>query len=493
MAKLVLIERDKAWSYPPRESFYSPGVFYPEYPWPESTMARNSNPVYDMVRECFCKMSYDAKHYGTNKWNPLGDVIKEGQTVLIKPNWVENKNSNKNVNDHLDCLVTNPSVVRAIVDYVAIALKKTGRIVIADAPMQQCNLSEVFRIAGYNELFDFYKRQGLEIEIADLRKYHVEEVAHHVYTETIPIENSEGVVVELGSASLHAEKDGQTPRYKVSEYELSNTASYHHHNKHTYEVNKLSLEADVIINVPKPKTHRLAGMTAACKNFVGITYEKACLPHRILGDAEHGGDAYKKKSFWKNVMQICEEKKTSSSINREYMKAKVWFFLQKVSYVLGYLTTGDKYRIGSWYGNDTIWRTAVDLNYLLLYADKNGHLNDTPQRKILSIGDMIIAGQGAGPVGPDPKPLGLIMIADNTLLFDRMMCEIMGFDYRKFPVFRHKKALAHLGYESFEQLNTESIFWKKWMKVEDFREKEEWHYNPHPCWKGYIEKQIPEK
>ena len=488
MSRVVLSEGDINTSYPSRVYGYSPSEYYPEYPWPDSTIAKEPNKVYPLVRECIHKMQYDETHYGKPEWNPFGDFIKPGQTVLVKPNWVENKNSNKKVDDHLDCLVTNPSVVRVIVDYVAIALKGKGRIIIADAPMQQCNLDEVFRIAGYNELFEFYKLQNLRFETADLRKYHVEEVAHHVYTETIATENSEGVIVNMGSLSLHAEKDDNNPQYKVSEYELTNTASYHQGTKHSYEVNKLSLEADVIINVPKCKTHRLAGMTAACKNFVGITYEKASLPHRILGDKKHGGDAYKKKSFWKDIMQECEENKTKSSINRKYNASKIWFFLQKVTYVIGFFMTGDKYRIGSWYGNDTIWRTSIDLNYILLYANKSGVLQDKQQRIIISIGDMIIAGQGEGPVGPDPKPLGLIMMADNNLLFDRVMCEIMGFDNNKLSSFHHPISLKRMGYKNFEELESEMVFYNNWMKVGDFKEKSEWHFNAHSCWKGHIEK-----
>ena len=199
MGKICLVtgKRD-LFSYPQRETFYSPSENYPEYPWAANTIAKGGNMVYELVRECIHRMEYDEKNYGSATWNPFGDFIRPGQTVLVKPNWVENKNSNKEVDDHLDCLVTNPSVVRAIVDYVVIALKGTGRIIIADAPMQQCNLDEVYRIAGYNELFDFYREQGLKFEIADLRKYHVEEVAHHVYTETIATENSEGVIVNMG-------------------------------------------------------------------------------------------------------------------------------------------------------------------------------------------------------------------------------------------------------------------------------------------------------
>lgn len=61
----------------------------------------------------------------------------------------------------------------------------------------------------------------------------------------------------------------------------------------------------MVINIPKPKTHRLAGITGAMKNFVGITYEKASLPHRAIGDKESGtGDAYDKKSILKCIWNI---------------------------------------------------------------------------------------------------------------------------------------------------------------------------------------------
>lgn len=487
MNKAAISEGSINMGYPSSEFGYFPSVAYPEYPW-GGEISKEENGVYALVRECIHSMGYDADHYGTSAWNPFGDFIKEGDTVLIKPNWVDHSNKNKKVHDNLACLVTNPSVIRAIVDYVCIALKGTGRLIIADAPMQICDLQKMFKIVGYDKLFSFLDRQGVKYEIADLRKYRVEEVADKVFSKPILNEGSRGVVVDMQGFSLHSEKDAKNPKYKVTDHELSNTESYHSGTKHCYEINRLPLEADVIINVPKPKTHRLAGMTAACKNFVGITFEKASLPHRIVGNKSEGGDAYLKKSKFKELMEYCDERKTKNSVAGNYRTARFYWFFTKVFYVLGAIATGDKFRIGSWYGNDTIWRTSIDLNYILLHADKEGVLKDKKQRTIVSLGDMIIAGQGEGPVGPDPKPLGLIMMADNNLLFDRVMCEIMGFNHKKFPSFHHHISLERMGYKSFEELNSESVFYNGWKKVCDFIEKPEWHYNAHSCWKGYIEK-----
>lgn len=54
---------------------------------------------------------------------------------------------NKAIDDENDlrALVTHPSVVRAIVDYVYIALTNSGEIYVADAPMQECNLEEALK------------------------------------------------------------------------------------------------------------------------------------------------------------------------------------------------------------------------------------------------------------------------------------------------------------------------------------------------------------
>ncbi|SFB14023.1 hypothetical protein SAMN05216587_11543 [Selenomonas ruminantium] len=55
----------------------------------------------------------------------------------------------------------------------------------------------------------------------------------------------------------------------------------------------------------------------------------------------------------------------------------------------GQLEEGEKYWNGSWYGNDTIWRTIADLNHILYYANKEGKLQEKRQRKVLIVADMI--------------------------------------------------------------------------------------------------------
>lgn len=490
MSGIYIINNKESINYPMLSDAFSPDTDYPEYPWGKDAVSEEINNVYHMIRDCFEIAGYDKDNFGTAEWNPLGEFIKPGNTVLIKPNWVEHKNTN--VNDNLACLVTQPSVTRAIIDYVAIALKGTGKIIIADAPMQGCDLQEMFRITGYDKLFSFYKGK-INLQVADLRKYSVSTKANGVYSKPVITENSSGCIrVSLGKQSMHSDKDSLDPEYKVSDYMQIETKEYHNKGKHDYDVNKLALEADVIINVPKPKTHRLAGMTASIKNFVGITYDKVCLPHRIEKDKQSGGDAYLKRSVWKQYMHKFDEKRTYASKNGRYASAKINDILMKMCYAVSVLTSKDKYRIGSWYGNDTIWRTAVDLNYILLYADKTGKLCDNVQRTIITIADMIICGQKEGPVSPTPKPLGMIMMSENGLLFDWIMCEIMGFNHKKLPIFCKKEVYKCFGYDSKLQLDNEMVKFKylngdlSECKVSEFSGKDEWKFEPHSCWKGHI-------
>jgi hypothetical protein len=93
----------------------------------------------------------------------------------------------------------------------------------------------------------------------------------------------------------------------------------------------------------------------------------------------------------------------------------------------------DRYSEGSWYGNDTIWRTILDLNKIIFYADKNGNMKDKKQRKMLIVADMITSGEGEGPLLPSPKNAGIIAMGMNPVCFDEAISSIMGFEPSLIP------------------------------------------------------------
>ena len=103
--------------------------------------------IYDAVRSLFISMKFDEKNIGKKTWNPFKDFIKKGQTVLIKPNLVLHRNENKL--GTTDSLITNFSIIRPIVDYVILALGNTGKIIVGDAPVQDCDFNELKKINNF--------------------------------------------------------------------------------------------------------------------------------------------------------------------------------------------------------------------------------------------------------------------------------------------------------------------------------------------------------
>ena len=110
----------RAWSYatdPP----YHPQIRYPEYDGPLSRSG-TPNAAYDAVRETLHLLQLDDAHYGRVDWNPLGTFVSPGQTVAIKPNLVMHRHLR---GGSLNCVITHGSMIRAVVDYVCLALQGT--------------------------------------------------------------------------------------------------------------------------------------------------------------------------------------------------------------------------------------------------------------------------------------------------------------------------------------------------------------------------------
>lgn len=473
--EIAVIQRDV--EYPDGDLVFGPSEWYPEYPFAVDTISERNNDVYRMVRDGFIMMGLDQEHIGQTEWNPLGDIIAPGDYVLLKPNMVLHENHIKE--NGTECLITHPSVVRAILDYVVIALGNTGHIVVGDAPLQSCNFDRLVQEQGYSSLIRFYKKQGFNVELQDFRLIK-SRVKHGVVNTIGKGKSDKCTVVSLGELSEH-DSNGYE-RLRVTCYNPDEMRRHHNENEHEYMIATQVLEADVIINLPKPKTHRKAGMTGALKNLVGINGNKDWLPHHKKGAVSSGGDEYKNRNIFKsievNLLDYTNRKEWKSHICPQILR-----IVRKASSVLGNLTASDKYHEGSWYGNDTIWRTIVDLNRILLYADKSGKMKNEKQRKIFIIGDMIVSGEGEGPLMPTPIYKGILLFGWNAVAFDTVVADIMGFDYEKIPSI----------YKCYEQgimplidFNKEDIAIN--INLEGVGCLNKRAFVPSSGWKGYIEK-----
>ncbi len=424
----IVIKQEKVNKYPSKQCVYRPDKAFPEYLFSDD-ISSEKNEIYSMVREALFMMGLDREHYGTSDWNPLGEIITPGDNVLIKPNLVLDTNAS---GCGVDCLYTNPSLVAPIIDYVTIALKGKGRIVVGDAPLQECSFERLIEESGYKELIKYYRDRNIDITLVDFRnvKTIVRDNLHYKQEN----EMNHGVNVRIDDASAFAGLPmNRIKSLRITNYDPRILQEHHNETKHEYRISEYVLNADVIINMPKPKTHRKAGVTASLKNLVGINANKEYLPHHTLGSKNEGGDAYLQSNVYLSMANDVLDIKNELVHDNEMELAGIAQSLFSELLKKGKTICREKYWEGSWYGNDTIWRTIKDLNTILLYANKKGKLVDTVQRKMFIVGDMIVSGQKEGPLEPVPIYPGTIVLGTDPVWFDRIVSSLMGFPYMEIP------------------------------------------------------------
>lgn len=442
----VVVYRIKHSKYPDNNEF-RPSMKYPEYFWDIST--DEANDVFDGVREAFHLMGYDKGNYGKKDWNPLKKIVHAGDKVLIKPNLVMDHNPCGDEN----CLYTQPSVIAAVLYYVILALHGNGKVVIADAPMQECNFDILIHKCGLDKIVEWCKNRAPDIEISlkDLRGIHshVKDGVHYY------LENPEArsIIVKLNQDSEFSEIP---PKYldamRITNYDPALLKKHHNVLCHEYAISADVLEADVIINMPKPKAHRKAGVTASLKNIVGICSRKECLPHHtngayVDGKAEACSDEYEKPSKLRRYEDYLADKKNFWAQSGGNPRL-AWIYQQliRVNHLTAKIFGGStKYSEGSWYGNHTISKTICDLNKILFYADKNGNLSDftcRPVRRYLAIADMVILGEREGPLYPTPKSAGLIAVGENPVVLDEIIMTLFGAKMEYMHTIRQARSTA---------------------------------------------------
>jgi uncharacterized protein (DUF362 family) len=468
------------------DTYFSPGCDYPEYPF-DSCREKDLNSkksalpdAYSAVRSLFFHLEMDAKHFGENCWNPLGGMIKKGDSVVIKPNWVFHKSPPR----AWAAMATHGSITRAILDYVFIALNKRGSVTIGDAPIQGCDFPKILLRSGVSRILDFYaEHSDLAVRAVDFRTEGlIPQRLGHFRKQVYQGDPLGYTTVDLKDASEHFDSQA-LERYRVDNYDKARMIEHHSDRSHEYSIANSVLRADAIINVPKLKTHRLAGMTCCLKNVVGAFASKAALPHYAMGAVECGGNEYQCESFRKRLISKMREGMNASHPALQVaISRNLSLLLARTGTVLRFK---DPYLNGAWYGNDTISRTIVDLNKILYHADKNGALKKNVQRKIFNIVDAVTAGQGEAPLSPQPIECGLVIGGVNPLAIDVVCSTLMGFDYRKIPTLTC--ALDSKQYdlldESIDQIEITSSKCSNRDEIYDNYGK---RFIPSAGWKGHI-------
>ncbi|HEY6332892.1 MAG TPA: DUF362 domain-containing protein [Blastocatellia bacterium] len=466
---------------------YNPSQRYPEYPF--AGVSTEPNFSYEAVRGALHLAGLDRANFDTPTWNPLAEIISEGDAVVIKPNMV--RDFHEGVERGTEALITHSSVLRAVIDYVYLALNRKGKVVIADSPQNDADWDGLWQAFEFDALLDYYKSAaaGFEIEIRDLRKEAVVS-PHGVVVKRYkrpgdPLGYSQ---VNLGQQSEFDAVPERFGKFYGSEYDVSETNTHHQAGRHEYGVANTFLNADVVINVPKLKTHKKSGITAWLKSVIGICGDKNWLPHHTRGTPSEGGDQFAEDG----IKRKTERRLMAGVRTLVNLTGPAGAFIGGMAREVGAQVFGDTnanaIRSGNWHGNDTIWRTVLDLHKVWIYGDKQGRLCQTPQRKFICIIDGIVAGEGNGPLAPDPKPAGLCIVGFDPIATDTTCAMIMGFDPERLPILSqaHHARGFHLELVPPEDITVES-------NVESWNGpvmglSEPLRFKPHFGWKGFIER-----
>src|SRR6266571_4024698 len=328
---------------------------------------------------------------GGGNANPLMGVVKPGDLVLLKPNLVLDR-----VSDPLAAL-SNSAVVEVVCDFALEALGTRGRVVIADVPLQSAQFEAVVALTGLDQVMERYARSGAPVQLLDLRQEYLH-IVRGMHRGLHPLSGDPlgYTVVNLGAASELEPLAAYRSRFAVGDYDRESTRRYHmSSSQNEYLIPNTILAADVLINLPKLKTHKKTGITCALKNLVGTCGHKSYLPHYREGRPMTGGDEFAIDHPIKELQRNAIERlKTTNALLYRTVR-----FVGRL--VLRLVTARERADLrgvmsGSWFGNDTLWRTILDLNKIARYVDKEGNLRDTPQRRYLCIVDGVYGGENDG-------------------------------------------------------------------------------------------------
>lgn len=420
----------------------------------------------------------------------LFSCIQPGDRVVLKPNWVRASHMYKP--EEWESVITHPAVIQAVLSEVIARLGGSGEIRIIDGPHFDTRYEELISHYPVEEWKKLAIGEGIRLEVIDLRDEE-QHFRNDIMVKRAKLEGDPRGSVEFNLVGENSEFHGQvkSPRgYYGAFYDIEETNRAHDGTNNLYRVSRSVIDSDVFINLPKLKTHKKGGITCCLKNLVGINTYRNFLPHHMEGHPSEGGDQFPPATQAGKL-----EGPLVAWLKKNLFIHPSLAFISIPLKLMGRMVFGHTdttIRSGNWYGNDTIWRTILDLNKILLYGNPDGSMrSDNPEmaKRYIGIVDGIIAGEGNGPMAPDAVQMGYLFGGNNPVAIDAACAAMMGFDPMRLPSVKKAFDIRHYPVTGFPADEMKISVGQEEYSLFSLPEDKITRFVPHLGWRNYLEKQ----
>lgn len=199
-----------------------------------------------------------------------------------------------------------------------------------------------------------------------------------VFMFNLPGEDPLGYTqIDLGDLSAFSSYSGNRELFSIE-----GKVDTHGSHSARYFIGSTALSSSLLITLFKPSINQRLGMAGAIASFLGLAENPSKVPIFSKGKPSEGGD------------ECPEDEKDCSSIE------------------------------GRWWGNDTLWRSVIDIARAVLFYDYDGGIR-SESRKVLFFTDMVKY-QNESP--------GLILAAINPVALDCVITRLMGIKWLNLPL-----------------------------------------------------------
>lgn len=308
-------------------------------------------------------------------------------------------------------------------------------IIVGDAPIQDCHWEKMLHQDFYNDVEKLSQKYNTPISIRDFRKV-IFDSSTNTFGKSSRTDD-DYLIFDVADKSWLEPITDEKMKFRVTNYDPDRMKLSHAKGMHRYCVAKEIFESDIVITMPKTKTHRMACLTNSLKILVGMNGDKDYLPHHRIGAKDEGGDCYKDHSILRRLAE------TLMDFANRHRGA---FYFLPVRYMVGALWRISRPNKGesmaaTWYGNDTVWRMVLDLNLIATYGKKDGTMSDTPQRTMYTLCDAIVGGQNEGPLYPEPLPAGVLFFSNDPYLSDEVAGNLFKLNLDRIPLLAQAKRI----------------------------------------------------